>query len=220
MLALDSGNRVFLSGDGGTHWRRVRTKWQGRAVKVALAVTPAQQTVVVNGPAFPRELQGRMSAANEAAASAPVAGGGATLAGQVTDPAGAVIPGTSVTVTNAATGVAVRGRTDAAGRYSASGLAAGAYRIDASAQGFVRQELNVTLAASQPEIADFKLQVGQMSETVTVTDAAPQIETEDASLSVEVLQSKPKRNAAPMFAITTDAGERWVSADGRSWKRE
>ena len=223
MLALDSGNGLFLSGDAGAHWKQVRAKWHGRAVKVALAVTPGgpmQQTVVVNGPAFRGGLQGRMSAATEAAASAPAAGDGATLTGQVTDPSGAVIPGAAVTVTNAATAAAVTVKTDAAGRYFAGGLAAGGYRVDATARGFARQELNVTLAASQQAKADLKLQVGQMSETVTVTDATPLLDTENATVSAQVLQSKTKKSAAPMFAITTDTGERWVSADGRSWKRE
>jgi hypothetical protein len=59
-----------------------------------------------------------------------------------------------------------------------------------------------------------------MSETVTVTSPPPQIETENSSLSAEVLESKRKKDAPPVFAITTDAGKRWVSADGRNWKRE
>jgi Carboxypeptidase regulatory-like domain/Putative zinc-finger len=223
-LALDSGNALFLSGDGGAHWKPVRARWQGRAVKVALAVTPValtQQPVGVNTRAIRGELQGRISTATPTAAAAqPAAGGGATLAGQVTDPAGALIPGAAVTVTNAATSAAVTVETDAAGRYIAGGLAAGAYRIDATARGFASQEMTVTLTASQQGKADLRLQVGQMTETVTVTDAQPQIETESASLSAEVLKSKPKRGAAPVFAIATDAGERWVSADGRSWKRE
>jgi hypothetical protein len=78
----------------------------------------------------------------------------------------------------------------------------------------------VTLAASQQGKADLKLQVGQMSETVTVTNGPALMETESTAVSAEVVQSKAKKGAAPVFAITTDAGERWVSADGRSWKRE
>jgi len=224
MLALDSGNALFLSGDGGKQWKRVRAKWQGRAVKVALTVTPVgqtQQPVAVNKPAIRGELQGRISTATAATAAAaqPAAAGSATLTGQVTDPVGAAIPGAAVTLTNAVTAAAVTVKTDAAGLYSAGGLAAGVYRVDAAARGFAKQNLTVTLAASQQGNADLRLQVGQTSETVTVTSAAPQVETEN-SLSDEVLQSKRKQVATPVFAITTDKGERWVSADGRSWKRE
>jgi hypothetical protein len=226
MLALDSGNALFLSGDAGAHWKRVRAKWQGRAVKVALAVAPVvrmQQPLAVNPSATAqydeRKLRISTAAGTEATAQS-VAGGGATLTGQVTDSAGAVIPGAAVTATNAATAAVVTVKTDTAGRYFAGGLAPGTYRIDVSAPGFAGQELNVTLAALQKATADLRLQVGQMTETVTVMSAAPQIETENSSDSAEVLNSKPKRGAPPLFAITTDAGERWVSADGRSWKRE
>jgi hypothetical protein len=226
MLALDSGNALFFSGDAGAHWKRVRAKWHGRAVRVALATAPVvrrQQTLAANASATAQFEERRLritTAAGTEATAQSVAEGVATLTGQVTDLAGAVIPGAAVTVTNAATAAPVTVKTDAAGRYFAGGLAAGAYRIDATARGFATQELNVTLAASQQAKADLKLQVGQMSETVRVTSASPQIETEDSSLSAEALKSKSKRGAPPVFAITTDAGERWLSADGRSWKRE
>jgi hypothetical protein len=224
MLALDSGNELFLSGDAGEHWKRVRAKWQGHAVKVALAVTPvalAQQPFPAKKAAIQGELQGRVSTASAAGPIAQTAAvGGAALTGQVTDPAGAVIPGASVTATNAATAAAVTVTTNAAGRYFADGLAPGTYRIDATARGFITQELTVTLAASQQERADLKLQVGQMTETVTVTNAPPLMETESTSLSAEIGKSKSKRGAPPVFAITTDAGVRWLSADGQSWKRE
>jgi hypothetical protein len=224
MLALDSGNALFFSGDAGAHWKRVRAAWEGRTVKVALAAppaSPAEQPVAVNRSAFGGGLQARMSAASATAATAQsAAGSGATLTGQVTDPTGAAIPGAAVTVTNKATAATVTVKADAAGRYFTGGLAAGAYRIDATARGFSRQELNLTLAASQQGRADLKLQVGQMSETVTVSSAPPRIETENSSLSTEVLQPERKKGVPPVFAITTEGGERWVSADGRSWKRE
>jgi hypothetical protein len=224
MLALDSGNTLFFSGDAGAHWKRVRAAWEGRAVKVALAVTqvaPMEQPVAANRPAIRDGSQGRMSTTTATAATAQsAAGSGATLTGQVTDPTGAAIPGGAVTVTNKATAATVTVKADAAGRYFTGGLAAGAYRIDATARGFSRQELNLTLAASQQGRADLKLQVGQMSETVTVSSAPPRIETENSSLSTEVLQPERKKGVPPVFAITTEGGERWVSADGRSWKRE
>jgi hypothetical protein len=224
MLALDSGNTLFFSSDGGTHWKLVRPRWQGRVVKVALAVTPdaaKQQPVAANKAEIRGELQGRIHTAS--AAPVPMAqsaaGGDATLTGQVADPAGAMITGAAVTVTNATTAAAVTVKSDATGRYFAGGLAPGAYRIDATARGFARQELNVTLAASQQAKADLKLQVGQMTETVTVTNSPPQIETESAALSAEMIKSKPNRDTPPVFAITTDTGAKWVSADGQNWKR-
>jgi len=195
-------------------------------VKVALAVAPVAtmlQSAAMSGPAVDQnaaEPRIGTATATAAVAAPPLAEGGATLTGQVTDPTGAAIPGALVMVTNATTAAAVTVTTDATGRYFTGGLTAGVYRIDATARGFVRQELNVALAASQQGRADLKLQIGQASETITVTSASPQIETENSSLSAEMAKSKPKRGSPPVFTITTDAGERWVSADGQSWKRE
>src|SRR5579864_6687670 len=61
---------------------------------------------------------------------------GATLSGTVTDPSGAVIPNAQVSVTNAATAVATRATTDAAGFYTLPNLLPATYEATVTAPGF------------------------------------------------------------------------------------
>ena len=60
----------------------------------------------------------------------------ATLSGTVTDPAGALVPGAHITVTNTATGLTVAVSTNQAGMYVIPNLAAGTYRVAIEAAGF------------------------------------------------------------------------------------
>ncbi len=226
MLALDSADTLFYSVDAGLHWKPVRAKWPGRAVHVALAVSPAAAVAVPVAAAKPATAQRQAVQMNAGRAAAPAklqskVSGGATLSGQVTDSAGAVVPNALVTIVNGSSSSTVMVKTDNAGRYLATGLAPGAYRISVTLPGFARREQTVTLAESQSARTDVKLQVGAATETVEVTSAAPPIETEDNSSRVAgMLKAKSKSSVPPVFAITTDSGQRWVSADGKSWKRE
>lgn len=69
----------------------------------------------------------------------------ATLLGTVSDSTGAVLPGVSVTVTNVGTALQQSLVTDAEGRYHATQLPPGAYRVTAELQGFKRDVRRITL---------------------------------------------------------------------------
>jgi len=110
-----------------------------------------------------------------------------TISGTVTDPAGAAIPGANVTVTEVRTGVQTPTKTDATGHYNIPFLPPGQYQIEAEASGFrsfVRK--GVTLASSEHPVIDVHLEVGQATQTVTVTAEAPILETANSSIGQSI----------------------------------
>src|SRR6266852_7579832 len=112
---------------------------------------------------------------------------GAILSGTVTDASGAVIPNAQITATNTATGVSKDAIADAAGFYLIPNLLPGSYEVRVTAQGFstVRQT-NITLAVGAQQLLNFPMKVGQTSQTVEVTEAAPQIELTSSTLSGQI----------------------------------
>jgi hypothetical protein len=213
-LALDTANALFISDDGGRRWTPVPAKWKDRAVSVKLAGTPA---ALARGKAQAAGA-GLGGFAAGALAAAPRQDSG--VAGIVTDPTGALIPNAAVAVTDAA-GQAVRDtQTGPDGRYRMDGLAPGIYHLQARVTGFQRLDVPITLAASQQSLANLTLQVGAATEAVTVT-AAPPFETDDLG------RARSQKKAAlagplqptPLFEITTESGERWISPDGQAWTR-
>ncbi|MGZ8843986.1 MAG: carboxypeptidase regulatory-like domain-containing protein, partial [Pyrinomonadaceae bacterium] len=99
-------------------------------------------------------------------------GGGAagTINGTVTDPNGAVVPGANVTITNMTTNQSWNTRTSNEGTYHSPVLSPGNYSVKVDSPGFkshLRQYVSVTTAL--PANANISLEVGNISETVTVT---------------------------------------------------
>lgn len=115
-------------------------------------------------------------------ATAQIGGSGA-IQGTVSDASGAVIPGVNVTATNSATGVKTSRQATAAGVYVLSPLAPGDYSVEAEATGFQRTvHEHVTVDALSTVGLDIRLTVGTAAQEVTVTAAAPQLNTADASM--------------------------------------
>ena len=103
----------------------------------------------------------------------------ATVTGVVRDPTGAVIPGVKVVVTNVATNLEREASTDASGVYNIPSLNPGEYKIEAEGTGFKKAVLSgIILQVAQQGRVDITLEVGQLTESVTVKGAAPVIETE------------------------------------------
>lgn len=98
--------------------------------------------------------------------------------GTVTDASGAPVPDASVTATETTTGVETRTTTTDSGVYRLPYLLTGTYRITVAKPGFrtsVADQVNLRVA--QTLTLDFKLEIGQVSESVNVTAEAPAIET-------------------------------------------
>lgn len=109
------------------------------------------------------------------------------FSGTVTDASGALIPNAKVTVTNTGTGASRAVTTDQTGTYLAPLLPPGAYNISAEAPGFKKEvQSNVELQVNQAATLNFTLQPGQVSETIEVTGAAPQLEAQSSSLGTVV----------------------------------
>ncbi|MBI4889470.1 MAG: TonB-dependent receptor [Acidobacteria bacterium] len=110
-----------------------------------------------------------------------------SILGTVEDPTGAVIPKAKVTITNKGTGAVREAETDEAGRYSLLSLTAGSYEMKVAAAGFrtaVRSDVEVTI--NTVTRADIKLEVGQMSEQVTVSATAVALQTDKSDVKHEI----------------------------------
>jgi hypothetical protein len=111
----------------------------------------------------------------------------AQIQGSVSDPTGAAIPGATITVTNLDTGAAQTVKSDDAGNFTVSALVRGHYSAKVEAAGFQTEIQGMLLNVSQVQALNFKLAPGAASTTVTVTGAAPLVETVSSSLSTVVL---------------------------------
>ena len=110
-----------------------------------------------------------------------------SIAGTVTDPSGAIIVGVKVTVTDVERGVARSLTTDSAGEYAATSLTPGSYSVHAEFMGF--QALNrtgISVGVGQAVRADLAMQPGAQTQTVTVSEAVPLVNTSNEVLSSTV----------------------------------
>ncbi len=117
-----------------------------------------------------------------------------TFTGTVTDQTGAVIPGATITVTNEGTGVAVTAATSSDGLYTVPDLQPGLYTLKAESKGFktlVNQHVQLTVAYVQR--VDFKLEVGELKEAITVEAQATLVDTATGRMS-ELITSSQVQN--------------------------
>ena len=105
-----------------------------------------------------------------------------SVRGVVTDPSGASIAGAHVTLTNEGTGQARSTLASSAGQYLFSDVVPAGYTLQVESVGFKKFERKGLTVATQQEVtADLKLEVGAITESVEVTEAAPMVETSNAS---------------------------------------
>src|SRR5712692_816297 len=107
----------------------------------------------------------------------------AQLTGRITDTSAAVIPGAQVTVTHVATGIKKEAVSNEEGYYTVPLLPPGTYQITVQMAGFRPvSRSGIELAVQQVAHLDFTLELGGITEQVTVTGGAPLLETETSSL--------------------------------------
>src|SRR5215216_27295 len=105
-----------------------------------------------------------------------------SLTGLVSDTTGAVLRNATVTATNKATNVSQTATSDSSGYYTFASLAVGVYTVSVEIQGFKKSlRDNVTLEVGQKARIDFALEVGQVSETVTIVGGTPLLVTQEAT---------------------------------------
>lgn len=110
----------------------------------------------------------------------------AQIQGAVADTSGAVISGAKVVLTDLDTGATFTATSSGSGGFTFSALVRGHYSAKVTADGFETQVQEMTLDVSQVQALNFQLKPGAASTTVTVTGAAPLVQTEDSSLSTVV----------------------------------
>jgi Carboxypeptidase regulatory-like domain/TonB-dependent Receptor Plug Domain len=136
-----------------------------------------------------------------------------SLVGTVHDASGAAIPNVTITVVNAATGVASVVKTNELGDYELPSLRVGVYNISASAAGFAIAEANsITVSVGARERIDLVLKVGTaQATTVEVSDVALQLQTEssqrDQTITSYQTQALPlvSRNYSDLVDYVTGA---------------
>ncbi len=118
------------------------------------------------------------------AASAVAQVSTATLLGTVKDGSGAAIPGATVTVKNIATGQERTISTDASGNYTIPNLQVAHYQIAATASGFKTTTIaDLELQVAQLATANLTLEVGQVTQNVTVVGDSPLMNTVSSAVS-------------------------------------
>jgi hypothetical protein len=111
----------------------------------------------------------------------------ATLSGAITDPNGRVVPDVEVSVTRIETGTLVTTKTNGAGIYVFTGLMPGHYHLMIHKPGFKEIAIKEFQLAVQDKLEqNFSLEIGSVSETVTVTAAGLNVNTTDAAVSTVV----------------------------------
>jgi len=105
------------------------------------------------------------------------------ILGIVTDQSGGVIPGATVTMVDTQRGVARTLTTNGVGEYNAPTLIPGTYMVRVEAKGFKKLEReNVVLEVGKDVQVDVTVQPGERTETVTVTDSIPLVQTTNDTL--------------------------------------
>jgi hypothetical protein len=130
--------------------------------------------------------------------------GSGTITGSITDASGAVVPAANVTIRNTDTGIERKTQTSDAGVYTAAFLPPGHYSLEAGKAGFssvLHKEL--MLQVGQTLAINVALSVQATQQQVTVTGAAPVVDTEKTEVSQVVSE-----NAVSNLPI---AGRRWDS---------
>ena len=143
----------------------------------------------------------------------------ATISGSVTDQTGAAVPGAKITAVEIRTGVKTPTVTDQTGHYTIPFLLPGSYQLNAEAKGFkpfVRKGL--TLTSEVHAQIDIALQIGSASETVTVTDEVPILNTTDAtigqSISTKEVEDIPLNGRTPAMLAALSIGVIATSTTG------
>ena len=135
----------------------------------------------------------------------------ATITGRVLDGSGALISGATVKAVNAGTNETNTVTTDASGVYSIPFLRPGQYTLTATQAGFkTAVRSNISLAISQVAGIDITMEVGQLTDSITVEANAAVLETQTASRSgvidTKTIADLPLNARNPFMLGATQAG--------------
>src|SRR5713226_8567538 len=135
----------------------------------------------------------------------------ATIIGTVMDPAGSVIAGADVLVSNLETNIGFKTRTTDAGQFAVPYLPQGVYAVSVTASGFTPyRQSEITLGTAQALRIDINLRVGTVESTVEVTAEAARVQTDSTSVSsaaqAKVIDLIPNIAQNPIYYAILQAG--------------
>ena len=133
-----------------------------------------------------------------------------TITGTVKDPSGAAVAGAAVTLTDTERGTSLKAQTNADGIYSFPQLPISTYELRVEANGFQTSVRGgIALQLNQTATIDVAMAIGQVSQTLQVTESAPPLQTQTtevgtvmeassiANLPLETRQLQPAHAAGP-----------------------
>ena len=143
-----------------------------------------------------------------------------SISGTVQDTTGAVVANAHVTLLNTDQGLSLETQSSGSGGYSFSPVRIGHYTLTVTATGFSKTaQENLQVAISQNLQVNVQLKPGAATETVTVSDAPPAMQTEDASVGQVVdehsVNSLPLNGRNFTFLAQLGAGVNTPQADTR-----
>ncbi|MCU0245444.1 MAG: carboxypeptidase-like regulatory domain-containing protein, partial [Bryobacter sp.] len=113
-----------------------------------------------------------------------------TILGTVQDPTGAPVPNAKITVTETSKNTTLAYETDGTGSYNAPFLIPGTYSVTVENAGFKKQvRPNITLRIDDKLRVDFNLQVGDVAESVTISDSVSLLKSDSAELGTVITET-------------------------------
>src|SRR5262245_30699044 len=136
-----------------------------------------------------------------------------TITGTIKDPSGSAVPKAKLVVRNEATGMERNTSSSESGSFSVTNLPSGMYTVTVEASGFKKHASSGNkLDANLPLTVDVTLDVGTMTETVTVTAIASRIQSETATVGALVEEAQIKNmilnGRNPVLLASLKAGVR------------
>ena len=143
-------------------------------------------------------------------AHAAQGGNAGSVRGTVTDPSGAVVPGATVRLTNAVSGLDRTVTTDATGQFEIENIPFNNYQLSVSAPGFAPLSQSMALRSSVGTTMKLVLQVGAADSTVTVEASGDLVETDptfhtdvDRDLFIKVPLESQSSTLSSLVTLTT-----------------
>ena len=136
------------------------------------------------------------------------------ISGHVVDPQGVAVPGVAVTATSTGSGATRTSVTDVAGSYVLANMLAATYNITFQLQGFKTTSASVQVTVGAAVTADAKLELGGLTETVSVTAGATVVNVTNSEVATTVSQEQIRelptltRNPYDLVAIAGNVTER------------
>lgn len=145
--------------------------------------------------------------------------GTASLQGEVKDAQGAALPGANVTLTNSATGLSRTTASNQIGFYQLLGVPPGRYSVKGELSGFrTSMQRDVDLLVDTVAKLDITLEIGSVTETVTVTGVSSILNTTDASMGNVItgtqVRALPLEARNPIGLLSLQPGAMFVPNAG------